>query len=63
MIDVITDLVWLQTMTVYKLAGILDEGLLSNGMYAVTFARKEGAVVWRLMVARQGLKSLQLSSN
>ena len=51
MIDVITDNVWLQTMAEYKLASILDEGLLSNGMYAVTLARKEGKVVqkwsWR----------------
>ena len=39
-------------MTVYKLAGILDEGLLSNGMYAVTFARKEGKAVQKLVVAR-----------
>jgi hypothetical protein len=37
--------------------------LLSNGMYAVTLAREEGTVVWRLVVARQDLKSLQLSNN
>jgi len=52
MIDVMTDLVWLQTMTVYKLAGILDEGLLSNGMYAVALASKEGKAVRKLVVAR-----------
>ena len=52
MIDVITDYVWLQTTTDYKLAGILDEGLLSNGMYAVTLERKEGKVVQKLVVAR-----------
>jgi len=52
MIDVITDNVWLQTMAEYKLASILDEGLLSNGMYAVTLARKEGKAVQKLVVAR-----------
>ena len=52
MIDVITDYVWLQTTTDYKLAGILDLGLLSIGMYAVTFASKEGKAVRKLVVAR-----------
>ena len=41
MIDVITDNVWLQTMAEYKLASILDLGLLSNGMYAVMLASKK----------------------
>lgn len=36
----------------------LDLGLLSIGMYTVALASKEGTVVRRLVVARQGLKSL-----